>query len=408
MPGGRARYGLLETIRQFAEDQLAATGNIGEVRERHARYFAAQGRRLWDMWDGPGYDRASDWVEVEFANLRAGFRWATDRSDLDTATAIAAHTTMLAFSLQQHEPVRWAEELLPAAIAANAAQLPRLYIAASYCTRMGRPEDAVGYAQAASVLQDDPGYQPFDTGWASYREAAGHGFAWRMDRLVEICTALATRTGPARVMSLSLLAMGLAGVGRPGEAMATAEDALITARAHANPQWIGWAYIGYGAAFTETDPARALDAFRLGLAYSRQHRLPIIEASIAQSAAGLEAVHGDLNQALNMFTTSIDSFHKAGDPTSLAGTFANLATYFDRINRPEIVATLYGMTTHIPVTNFFVNIGYQAAIDHVRNTLDTETFDHCVAAGAAMDTADAVRYARTHIEAIRSELAPSP
>ena len=48
-----------------------------------------------------------------------------------------------------------------------------------------------------------------------------------------------------------------------------------------------------------------------------------------------------------------------------------------------------------------------SAIDHVRKTLDTETFDHFVATGAAMDTAEAVRYARTQIEAVRSELASS-
>ena len=51
--------------------------------------------RWWDRWDGPGYDAASDWVDAEFANLRAGFRWAADRDDLVTATAIAAHTAML-------------------------------------------------------------------------------------------------------------------------------------------------------------------------------------------------------------------------------------------------------------------------------------------------------------------------
>ena len=92
---GTTRYGLLETIRKFAEDQLAATGNTGEVRDRHARYYAAQAVAFWDVWDGPSYHAASDWVEVEFANLRAGFRWASDRADLDTATAIAAHTSML-------------------------------------------------------------------------------------------------------------------------------------------------------------------------------------------------------------------------------------------------------------------------------------------------------------------------
>ena len=401
-PGGRARYGLLETIRQFAEDQLAATGTISDVRDRHARYYAEQAIAHWDVWDGPGYDTACDWVEAEFDNLRAGFRWANDQADRKTATAIAAHTTMLAVGLQQFEPVGWAEELLPTAIAAKVAQLPRLHVAAGICMFMGRPDDGVGYAQAASVLQDDPRYQPFDIGWAAYREAFAQFYAGRPDRQVEICTTLATRTGLARVMGLCGLAMGLPNVGRSGEAMAIAEDALNAARAHANPYWIAFAYFGYGFAFTETDPARALDTFRLGLAYTRQHRLPRVEALIARDLAGLEAVHGDLNQALTLFTASLDSFHQAGDTTDLALTFGSLAVFYDRINRPEIAATLYGTTTHHPATN--VIIGFAAAIDHVRTILDTETFDRCVATGAAMDTAEAVRYARTRIEAARSEL----
>lgn len=47
------RYGLLETIRQFAEDQLAATGVIADVRDRHARYYAATVVEQWAIWDGP-------------------------------------------------------------------------------------------------------------------------------------------------------------------------------------------------------------------------------------------------------------------------------------------------------------------------------------------------------------------
>ena len=80
--GGHARYGMLETIRQFAEDQLAATGTIDEVRDRHARYFAEQAVAHWDIWDGPRQRVAVDWVDVELANLRAGFRWAADQGDL--------------------------------------------------------------------------------------------------------------------------------------------------------------------------------------------------------------------------------------------------------------------------------------------------------------------------------------
>jgi predicted ATPase len=39
---GRTRYSMLETIRQFAEDQLVASGAAEQVRGAHARYFAGR------------------------------------------------------------------------------------------------------------------------------------------------------------------------------------------------------------------------------------------------------------------------------------------------------------------------------------------------------------------------------
>ena len=218
--GGHARYGLSETIRQFAQDQLAATGTIGEVRDRHARYFAEQAVAHWDMWDGPGQRVAVDWVDVEFANLRAGFRWAADQDDLATAAAIAAHTAMLAFNLQRFEPAGWAEEILEAATAADLAQLPRLYTAASLCAFTGRTEAAVGYAQAAVAMQADPRYDPFDAGWSPYLEALAHLWAGRLDRFVEIAAALAAGSGlgqrPGTVLSDVRAAVGRAGRGGQG------------------------------------------------------------------------------------------------------------------------------------------------------------------------------------------------
>src|SRR5829696_6653343 len=51
--GGHARYGMLETIRQFAEHHLAATETVEEVHDRHARYFADQAVAHWDIFNGP-------------------------------------------------------------------------------------------------------------------------------------------------------------------------------------------------------------------------------------------------------------------------------------------------------------------------------------------------------------------
>ena len=85
-------------------DELASTGGLSEVRDRHARFFAEQAVAQFEIWDGPRQRVALDWVDVEFANLRAGFRWAADHAELDVAATIAAHAAMMAMPLQRYEP----------------------------------------------------------------------------------------------------------------------------------------------------------------------------------------------------------------------------------------------------------------------------------------------------------------
>lgn len=146
-------------------------------------------------------------------------------------------------------------------------------------------ENGVGYAQAAVGLQDEAGYQPFTDGWAAYREAHAHLQAGRVDRSLEIFTGLAARTGLAHVLGLCSLTSILALVGRSGEAIAIADDAMNAARAHANPGIIATAYYAYGLAYAVADPHRALNIFREGLVYTRQHQTPFSEAIISREAA---------------------------------------------------------------------------------------------------------------------------
>ena len=92
---GRTRFSMLETIRQFAEEQLVAGGEASEVRTAHARYFAGRETDILALWDSPRQREAYDWFTAELANLRAAFRWAADHADLDTAAAIAIYATFL-------------------------------------------------------------------------------------------------------------------------------------------------------------------------------------------------------------------------------------------------------------------------------------------------------------------------
>jgi hypothetical protein len=393
---GHIRYTMLETNRQFAKEQSAAGGSIDAVRWRHARYYAEQAVAYWDLWDGPRQTVAVDWVEAEYSNLRTAFRWAADHGDLDTAAAVAAHTAVLGETLQRFEAVGWAEEILVAAQAADLAQLPRLYTAASFCMFTGRPEQAVGYAQAAVALAADARFHPFDPAWTRYREAVAHILAGRLDRYLEICAGLEGQPGAGHVLGKCGQLLALPFAGRDQEARAIAEDALAAARAHANPYLIALAFLASGMAYARPDPARALRLFREGLAYAREHRQLLLEANITQEAALVETLHGDPGQALALFDATLDSLHRTGNAVTLALVFANLAVCFDRIDQPDVAATIYGASTLQPVSQLVLEL--PGVVDHLRAVLGDTAFDNCAATGAAMDAADAVAYARHHIE----------
>jgi hypothetical protein len=197
------------------------------------------------------------------------------------------------------------------------------------------------------------------------------------------------------------LTWALPAIGRADEARAIAADALAEARAFGNPFWIGWALGGYGRAYAESDPQAALDALREGLAYAAEQRLPFWLANLAQDAARLEAVHGELGEALDLYDDAIESFHRAGNVAFLAATLASLAVFFDRFDHPEVAATVYGSSTRQASIGLVPRL--TDAVAHLEAILG-EDFARCVAAGAALETAEAVRHAHRQIQLARESV----
>jgi hypothetical protein len=191
--------------------------------------------------------------------------------------------------------------------------------------------------------------------------------------------------------------------GRDEEARVIAEDTLTAARVHGNPYCIAVALYGSGRAFAQADSERARRMMRDGLAYAQEHRLSLLESAIAQEAAGLEALHGDLVQALALIDTALDSLHGARNVATVGSTLAILAVSFDRLDRPDVAATLYGAGRHHAPRLYLFYL--PAVADHLRAALGDAAFDQCAATGAALDLAEAVSYARHHIELARSQAA---
>jgi predicted ATPase len=164
----RTRFSMLETIRQFAEEQLIARGEADLARNAHAKYFAGWETELLALWNSPRQREAFAWFTVELANLRTAFRWAADQSDLDTAAAIAVYACPLGNWLEQHEPNGWAEALVEPARAVGHPRLAQLYVHAAQCALTGRTEDAVGYAEAGLAAIASGRYDPVPFGFEAF------------------------------------------------------------------------------------------------------------------------------------------------------------------------------------------------------------------------------------------------
>ena len=95
---GRTRFSMLETIRQFAEEQLVARGAATRSGPRMLATSPEREADIMALWDSPRQREAYDWFTAELANLRTAFRWAADHGDLDVAATIATYATFLGLS----------------------------------------------------------------------------------------------------------------------------------------------------------------------------------------------------------------------------------------------------------------------------------------------------------------------
>jgi predicted ATPase/class 3 adenylate cyclase/DNA-binding CsgD family transcriptional regulator len=81
---GGMRYGLLETVRQYALEKLAESGEADVVRNRHRDHYIATAVEM------NGEDRLVEWAEQETGNLRAAHAWSTDSAEFEPALRLAS------------------------------------------------------------------------------------------------------------------------------------------------------------------------------------------------------------------------------------------------------------------------------------------------------------------------------
>jgi len=90
--GGEPRFGLLETVREYALERLADGGGWAEAHDRHAAYFVALAQPDEAELQGQGQLAWLDRLESEHDNLRAAMSWLVNYGALEQAIRLLSVT----------------------------------------------------------------------------------------------------------------------------------------------------------------------------------------------------------------------------------------------------------------------------------------------------------------------------
>jgi predicted ATPase/class 3 adenylate cyclase len=392
---GRTRFSMLETIRQFAEDQLAYSGAADETRAIHARFFAIQSSDMLEVWDGPRQRETYDWLTTELANLRAAFRWAADRGELDTSATIAFSAGYLGFWIEQVEPIGWAEELLPLAIAVLHPRLAQLYAISAYCFVAGRAEASVLFCDATEVAVDSGRFEPipheFDAWLGGVYLAVGKPAGW-----VALCRNIIGRGGGDHIRTRSALVLALTICGEHDEALAISERLIASVDTADNPQLACILLLASGMGYRNSNPGAAYGMLQRGLELARSSGNSWAESHLATTQARLAARLEDSVAAFDLLALAIRKFHDSGSFSLMSSPLAILAGVLDRLGHYEPAAKINAFASN-PWT-ISANTELEATKTHLRGVLGDVDYVAFSRFGEGMTNAGMAAYALEQID----------
>jgi predicted ATPase len=407
---GHTRFSILETIRQFAEEQLVAGGAACDSRNAHARYFAAREPVIMSVWDSPRQAEAYEWFKTEMPNLRSGFRWAADNGDLDAAAAIASIGGSLGSLVESYEPVTWAEELVAPAREARHSRLVSLCGIASLCFLFGRVDDALEYSRIGqTALVEGSAHALF--GLEHFWLGAVYSAIPTSDHYVEFFQERRERGEDRYGLGEAFVAIALTVSGRIEEAITSASRLPQLAEPMSNPFVASYALMCYGMAYSSRDPLRALDALRRGLTITQETGNRTNESYIAMTLAlTLNRIDGDESDhvsLLDYISSAIANYHDSSNITQLRAALGLFATFLDRRGDAEAAATVAGFAGVMPTAAPTVP-EFGDTVSHLGDILGAKTYESFSRDGAAMTMAAMVSYAYEQIDRVRQELEQLP
>jgi predicted ATPase/class 3 adenylate cyclase len=299
-PGGGARLGMLETVREFALERLEQSGEAEAVRGRHAAHYVALAEAAETRLLGSDQEAWLDRLGTEHENVRAVLRWALEGGDARAALRLAGALRLFWYWRGHYtEGRRWLAELLRAPLASASDDISgrmaqaraRVLLAAGFLAhRQGDPV-------AAEPL--------FQEGLAAYRKL-GHG------------------TGVAEALShlgnVALLR------GDYATARSCHEESLAVREQLGDRIGVSSSLHDLGTlAQAEGDHASARTRYEESLALSRELGSPLGTASSLRGLGWLALLQGDLTAARARFEEQLAAWRAVGQKLGTAQALFGLA-----------------------------------------------------------------------------------
>ncbi|HET9328685.1 MAG TPA: NB-ARC domain-containing protein, partial [Candidatus Eisenbacteria bacterium] len=330
---GSTRYRLLETLRQFGQERLLASGGAPDVRQRHVRYFADFMTRAWaGLWS----TNASSWIRAvgrEFENLRVAVYAAVDLRDREALGALLKPHYFWAWHSQRYEVGDWAE----AALEVSPEPAFARSVAVHLRVHGGRTEDGT---RLAAKLEDP--------------DNAGDPDAVCLWALAHVSAAIATqgsdvpvwmrravvageRTGNAALATLlrSMQVVFMTMVGEMDAARRIAVEEYDQAKAIGNPITLCEATFHMGRAHADIDPEAALEYFDRTAELAEKHGLPFYAGVAATEAAAASVRVEEASLSGPRLSRALRAFIHSGDRGQLWSSAHHLLYFLVRTQRSE-------------------------------------------------------------------------
>ena len=110
---GRERFGMLETIREYAMERLRAAREEELYRRRHAAYYAQLAETVMAYFGTEQGAREPHFaLMLELPNARAALEWAEEKNEAELGLRLAGFTRLWQVRGQMSEAERWMERML--------------------------------------------------------------------------------------------------------------------------------------------------------------------------------------------------------------------------------------------------------------------------------------------------------